>query len=213
MAQLLLIHHALGLTHAVRRLAAAWRDAGHEVSTPDLYDGNVFETIPEGLAYAKSVGSESLSAKGEDAAGDLAPGFVVCGISMGVIPSMRIGVSDDAVNGVVAVGSCLPGEFLEAPWPRSVPLRIIASKDDPFFRDEGDLEAAQELVATAADVRLKLMPGTEHLFMEASDPLSRAATERLYEVVLRMLEKADSLKPDSAEEENEDGDDLVWDLP
>lgn len=212
MAQLLLLHHALGLTHSVRRLAAAWRDAGHDVHTPDLYDGHVFGTIPEGVAYAQSQGFSAVAAKGEDAASDLSPGFVVCGLSLGVMPAMRLGVSNDAVSGVVAVGSCVPPSFLEAPWPRDVPLRIIASRDDPFFRDEGDLEAAQELVATAANARLKLMPGAEHLFMEAKDPLSRAATERLYEVVLRLLEKADSSQPESADDDSP-GDDFAWDLP
>lgn len=212
MAQLLLLHHVLGLTHGVRRLAAAWRDAGHEVHTPDLLNGKIFEDIPDALAYVESVGFETVTTRGEDAAGELSPGFVVCGLSLGVMAAMKIGVSDDAVNGVVAAGSCVPAAFLEAPWPRSVPLRIIASRDDAFFRDEGDLEAAQQLVATAADARLKLMPGSEHLFMETADPLSRAATERLYEVVLRMLERTDSLRPQSADEE-EDNDGFSWDLP
>ena len=33
-----LFHRALGLTDPVRRFAAALRDAGHTVHTPDLYD-------------------------------------------------------------------------------------------------------------------------------------------------------------------------------
>src|SRR5439155_387965 len=39
MAEVVVFHHALGLTDPVRRFAAALRDAGHTVRTPDLYDG------------------------------------------------------------------------------------------------------------------------------------------------------------------------------
>lgn len=215
MAQLLLIHHTLGLTPALRRLADAWRDAGHEVFAPDLFDGRVLETLPEGIEYAESVGFETLAARGEDAAGDLLPGFVACGVSLGALPAMRLAVSDDALTAVVAAGACVPAAFLGGPWPRAVSLRVIASEHDALFREEGDLEAARELTRTAADAKLKLMPGAEHLFMEAGDPDSRAATERLFEVVLRFLERADEALPGpEAGSGDESGDeDLSWDLP
>jgi len=49
-------HHALGLTEPVRAFAAAVRDAGHTVHTPDLFDGRTFHTIEDGMAHAQAIG-------------------------------------------------------------------------------------------------------------------------------------------------------------
>ena len=56
MAEVLLFHHALGLTEGVLAFADGIRQAGHTVHTPDLYDGHTFTTVDEGLAYARKVG-------------------------------------------------------------------------------------------------------------------------------------------------------------
>ena len=45
MAEVLLFHHAQGLTPGVRAFADELRAAEHTVHTPDLYDGATFETI------------------------------------------------------------------------------------------------------------------------------------------------------------------------
>ena len=56
MAEVVLFHHALGLTNPVHRFAAALRDAGHTVHTPDLYDGRMFDTIEDGMAHSEEIG-------------------------------------------------------------------------------------------------------------------------------------------------------------
>ncbi len=43
MAEVLLLHHAQGLTTGVEDFAEELRRAGHVVHTPDLYDGNTFD--------------------------------------------------------------------------------------------------------------------------------------------------------------------------
>ncbi|MGO1319446.1 MAG: dienelactone hydrolase family protein, partial [Galactobacter sp.] len=192
---------------------SAWRSAGHEVVTPDLYDGITFDDVSSGVAHAQSLEPGSLDAAAADAAGVLAPGFVVCGISLGAIPAMRLAVDDDGVAAVVLAGSCLGPEFLDAPWPASVPLRIFASRGDVSFRDEGDLDAARIHVASDADAKLKLLPGEEHLFMEADDPASVAATSHLFEAVLRLLDRIDEDLPAGADEEEDRAEGVVWDLP
>ena len=209
MAELLLLHHALGVTPALQRLAARFRDAGHTVVLPDLFEGQVFGTVEEGMAHVESVGMDTLAARGEDTASDLDPGFVVCGISLGAIAAQRIGVDHDAVAAVMAVSSCLPPGYLPGPWPHSVPLRVVASKGDTMFNEEGDLDAARGYV-DAGVARLKLLDGGEHLFMEANDPDSVAATAWLTETLLHLLDRVDEDRPlsEPTEEERE-----IWDLP
>ena len=48
----LLFHHAQGLTAGVRSFADVLREAGHTVVVPDFYDGRTFATLDEGMAHA-----------------------------------------------------------------------------------------------------------------------------------------------------------------
>jgi len=50
---------------------------------------------------------------------------------------------------------------------------------DPWFVDEGDLDAARELVASAAKATLFLYPGSGHLFADSSRPDYDAAAAAL----------------------------------
>ena len=54
MAEVLLFHHAQGLTPGVVAFADELRAAGHTVHTPDLFDGRTFDSIDEGMAYVKA---------------------------------------------------------------------------------------------------------------------------------------------------------------
>lgn len=56
MAEVVLFHHALGLTPGVVAFAGKLRDAGHTVHTPDLFAGRTFGSIEEGMAYAEEIG-------------------------------------------------------------------------------------------------------------------------------------------------------------
>ena len=56
MAEVLLFHHALGQTVGFHAFADELRQAGHTVHTPDLFEGQTFSTIDEGVAYAGEVG-------------------------------------------------------------------------------------------------------------------------------------------------------------
>ena len=49
MAEVLLFHHAQGLTPGVVAFADELRAAGHTVHTPDLFDGRTFGSIDEGM--------------------------------------------------------------------------------------------------------------------------------------------------------------------
>jgi dienelactone hydrolase len=56
MAELLLFHHALGLTPGVLAFADRLRAAGHTVRAPDLFDGEVFTSLVEGVRHAEHIG-------------------------------------------------------------------------------------------------------------------------------------------------------------
>ena len=60
---------------------------------------------------------------------------------------------------------------------------------DPFFAEDGDLDAARELVATTSEAELFIYPGDQHLFADSGLPsYDRAAEMLLTERVLAFLD-------------------------
>ncbi len=188
MAEMLLFHHAHGLTTGLEDFAGTLRDAGHTVHTPDLFEGRVFDSLDDGLDYAGALGFDALMRRGADAAAVLPPGLVYLGFSLGVMPAQLLAQTRGGARGALLLHSCLPaGEF--GGWPAGVPVQIHAMEEDPFFAGEGDLEAARDLTGTAAGAELFLYPGGGHLFADRSLPsYDAAATALLTRRVLSFLE-------------------------
>ena len=88
MAEILLFHHAQGLTEGVEAFADELRAAGHTVQTPDLYEGRTFPSLNSGVAFAQEVGFGEIIARGERAA----EGFdgTLIGISLGALPAQAL---------------------------------------------------------------------------------------------------------------------------
>lgn len=193
MAEVLLFHHAQGLTEGVTAFADQLRAAGHTVHTPDLFDGRTFATIDEGMAHVESVGFEALRERGVRAADELPVELVYVGFSLGVIPAQTLAQTRPGARGAVLCYSCLPvsGEWAIGPWPERVPVQIHGMDADPIFVGEGDIEAAREIVRTADDAELFLYPGDQHYFADSSLPSYDAdATALLLERVLGLLVRA-----------------------
>ena len=73
MSEILLYHHVQGLTEGVRSFADELRQAGHTVHTPDVFDGRTFETLEDGMAYARETGFGALAERGVAAADGIRP--------------------------------------------------------------------------------------------------------------------------------------------
>jgi len=190
MAEVLLFHHAQGLTRGVHAFADALRTAGHTVHTPDLFEGQTFGSIDEGLAYVQGVGFEVMQERGVRAADALPSGLVYAGFSLGVMPAQKLAQTRPGARGALLFSSCLPvsGEWAIGPWPEGVPVQIHGMDADPIFIDEGDVDAAREIVATADDAELFLYPGDQHYFADSSLPsFDPEATALLTRRVLEFL--------------------------
>ena len=178
MAEVLLLHHAQGLTTGVVAFADRLREAGHTVHTPDLYDGRTFETLDDGLANAGKIGFGNVLEAGVRAADDLPDGLVYAGFSMGVMAAQKLSQTRAGARGALFFHSCLPVSEFGTSWPADVPVQIHGMDKDPVFVDEGDIDAARELVASGAPAELFLYPGNQHLFADESlssyDPTAAA---------------------------------------
>jgi dienelactone hydrolase len=189
MANVVLFHHVQGLTPGVEHFADQLRASGHSVLTPDLFEGRTFSSIEPGLEYVRDIGFDTVLERGR-LAGESAPAdSVYAGFSLGVMPAQCLAQTRPGARGALLYHSCLPvSEF--GTWPDGVPVQIHSMDADPFFVEEGDIEAARELVASVEGAELFLYPGAEHLF--ADDSLAsydEAAAALLLERTLAFLEE------------------------
>ena len=171
MTEILLFHHALGLTPGVTEFADRLRAAGHIVHTPDLYDGHTFRTVEDGVGYARETGFGTILERGVGAADGLPTELTYAGFSLGVMPAQKLAQTRPGARGALLLEACLPAsEFGSGSWPTGVPVQIHGMEDDPSFAGEGDLDAARALVEEADDAELFLYPGDQHLFADTSLP-------------------------------------------
>ncbi|WP_431321130.1 dienelactone hydrolase family protein [Rhizobium sp. YTU87027] len=182
MAEVVLFHHALGLTQGVIALAEDLRAAGHVVHAPDLFVGRVFDTLDQGVQHAQEIGFGEIIQRGARAVDGLASELVYVGLSLGVLPAQYLAQARAGARGAVFLHACLPRSEFGSAWPKDLPAQIHAMDADPFFVGDGDIAAAKALVAESADVRLFLYPGDAHLFSDRSlaafDPAAAAVLER-----------------------------------
>jgi dienelactone hydrolase len=190
MTEILLFHHALGLTPGVVAFADELRAAGHTVHTPDLYDGKTFDTLEEGMAHATAIGFEEILDRSVALADALPGDLVYAGMSLGEMAAQKLAQTRPGARGALLFYSCIPisGEWAFGPWPDGVPVQIHGMDADPIFVGEGDVDAAREIVASATDAELFLYPGDQHYFADSSLPsYDPEATALLLERVKEFL--------------------------
>ena len=188
MAEVLLFHHAQGLTPGIVAFADQLRAAGHTVHTPDLFEGRTFGSIDEGMAYVGSVGFEAMRERGVSVANDLPAELAYLGFSLGAMPAQKLAQTRPGARAAILFYSAIPvsGEWAFGPWPVNVPVQVHGMDHDPIFVGEGDVEAAREIVAAAADGDLFLYPGDQHYFADSSLPSYDAVATKL--AIGRVLE-------------------------
>ena len=188
MSEILLYHHVQGLTEGVQSFADGLRQAGHTVHTPDLFDGRTFETLEDGMGFAREAGFGALAERGVAAADGIRPDVVYAGFSFGVMMAQQLAQTRDGARGALLMYSCLPVSEFGAAWPAGVPVQVHGKEADEFFLE--DVDAARALVESSDQAELFLYPGEEHLFADSSlQAFDPAAAALLTERVLAFLER------------------------
>ena len=192
MAEVLVFHHAQGLTPGMHAFADGLRAAGHVIHLPDLFEGRTFASIEEGVAHIEAVGFDEMRERGVRLADALPENLVYAGFSFGVLPAQKLAQTRPGAGGALLFYSCIPisGQWAFGPWPEGVPVQIHGMDNDPIFVGEGDIDAAREIVEKVSDAELFLYPGDQHYFADSSLPsYDAAATALLTKRVLTFLER------------------------
>jgi dienelactone hydrolase len=191
MAEVLLFHHAQGLTDGCVSFADELRAAGHVVHAPDLYDGNTFTELDDGVGYAKQVGFDTIMERGRLAADSLPNDLVYAGFSLGAMPAQMLAQTRPGAKGALLFHSAIPPSEFGGPWPQGLPLQIHLMEADEWAL-EGDLDAAREIDETVESAELFLYPGDRHLFADSSLPdYDESAATVLKKRVLGFLDRVD----------------------
>jgi dienelactone hydrolase len=185
MAEVVLFHHAQGLTPGVVEFADEVRRAGHTVHTPDLFGGRTFGSIEAGMQYAEEVGfPDGVLDRAAEAVDRLPAGLVYGGFSLGVVAAQSLAQTRPGARGALLFYSCVPVAAFGTAWPAGVPVQVHGMDADPIFVGEGDIDAARALVGEADHAELFLYPGDQHYFADSSLPsydpgAARLLTERV----------------------------------
>ena len=171
MAEVLLFHHAQGLTHGCLSFADRLRAAGHVVHAPDLYDGKTFTELADGVRFAEQVGFDTIIERGRLAADGLPNEIAYAGFSLGVLPAQMLAQTRPGSKGALLFHSCVPTSEFGRPWPQGVPLQIhMMDADEWVLPPNEDLDVARQLDETIESAELFLYPGDRHLFADDSLP-------------------------------------------
>ena len=180
MAEILLFHHAGGLTEGVVAFAQTLRDSGHTVHTPDLFGGRTFDDVHDGVAYAGSVGEESFAARATEIAASMPSDLVYGGMSMGAARAAEQLLARPGAKGAFFLYGAIAPSWWGATWPAGVPSQAHVTEGDVWR--EPDAEA--EYLAEVPGAELFVYPGSGHLFAEPGHPdydeaVARLATKRV----------------------------------
>ncbi|MGH2774763.1 MAG: dienelactone hydrolase family protein [Actinomycetota bacterium] len=185
MTELVLFHHAQGLTAGCLSFADELRAAGHLVHAPDLYDGKTFTELADGMAYAKQVGFETVIERGRLATDSLPNKIVYAGLSLGVLPAQMLAQTRPGAKGALLLHASVPTSEFGGPWPDGVPLQMHTMEDDEL----GDVDVARDLAETIEGAELFVYPGDRHLFSDSSLPdYDEGAATLLKQRVLSLLD-------------------------
>ncbi len=188
MTELILFHHAQGLTDGVLAFADEIRRAGHRVTVPDLFEGATFTSIEAGVAHAKSIGFGEITARGEAAAANLPSNIVYAGFSLGAVPAQKLAQTRSGALGAILYHGVVPVSEFSPSWSSNVALQMHFTQNDPW--SEEDIEVTQDLADTVPGGELYLYPGTGHLIADSSlSEYDAAATALILERTVGFLER------------------------
>jgi len=181
----ILFHHAQGLTEGVLEFAQRLRDAGHDVATPDLYQGRIFDTLDAGVANAEAIGFDTIIERGVAAAEALPADSVYAGFSLGTLPAQKLAQSRRGARGALLYHGGLPAATLGSAWPAGTALQIHAAAEDEWV----DLLEVEELAENAGHAELFIYPGSAHLVADSSlDEYDEEMAELILERSIRFLD-------------------------
>ena len=131
-SEVAVFHSALGLRPGLLQWVDCLRAAGHNVSSPDLYDGDVFDDASGAIAKIQELGFDEILLRSRRAVADLPHETAYIGFSNGGACAELVAATRPGARGVVLIGAPLPIRDLGwTAWPPGVPVQVHFGEEDP----------------------------------------------------------------------------------
>ncbi|GAB2955383.1 MULTISPECIES: dienelactone hydrolase family protein [Streptomyces] len=185
---IMLFHSTYGLRPAVHRAADRLRAAGHEVWTPDLFDGRTFDTVEEGMAFNQELGKEELLKRAVLAAAPYSErGLVYAGFSLGAATAQTLALGDANARGLLLLHGT--SDIAATASVDDLPVQLHVAEPDAFETDDWLSAWYLQMRKAGADVEVHRYPGAGHLYTDSDLPdYDEEAAEATWRVALGFLE-------------------------
>ncbi|MEU6886201.1 dienelactone hydrolase family protein [Streptomyces viridosporus] len=185
---IMLFHSTYGLGPAVHRAADRLRAAGHEVFTPDLFEGRTFTTVEEGMAYREETGKEELLRRAVLAAAPYSErGLVYAGFSFGASVAQTLALGDGHARGLLLLHGT--SDIAANASVDDLPVQLHVAEPDPFETDDWLSAWYLQMRRAGADVEMYRYAGAGHLYTDPDLPdWDEEAAEATWRVALGFLE-------------------------
>ncbi|GGT23219.1 dienelactone hydrolase family protein [Streptomyces purpureus] len=185
---IMLFHSVYGPRPAVRDAADRLREAGHQVHTPDLYDGATASTMEEALALKERIGKEELLKRAILAAAPYSErGLVYMGFSLGASIAQTLALGDEKARGLVLLHGT--SDIAENASADELPVQLHVADPDPFESHDWLTAWYLRMGRAGADTEVYRYPGAGHLYTDPDLPdYDKAAAEQTWRITLAFLE-------------------------
>ncbi len=185
---IMLFHSTYGLRPAVRDAADRLRAAGHEVWTPDLFEGRTFETVEEGMAFKDELGRDELLRRAVLAAAPYSErGLVYAGFSLGAATAQTLALGDGRARGLLLLHGT--SDIAETASVDELPVQLHVADPDAFEPDDWLTAWYLRMGKAGADVEIHRYAGAGHLYTDPGLPdHDEEAAEATWRVALGFLE-------------------------
>ncbi|MET7622207.1 dienelactone hydrolase family protein [Streptomyces sp. NPDC005408] len=185
---IMLFHSTYGLRPAVESAAERLRAAGHEVWTPDLFEGRTFDTVEEGRAYKDEVGVDELLKRAIVAAAPHSEqGLVYAGFSLGAAIAQTLALGDAKARGLLLLHGT--SDIAEGTSVDELPVQLHVADPDAFEPHDWLTAWYLQMGKAGADVEVHRYPGAGHLYTDPELPdYDEEAAEQTWRVALGFLD-------------------------
>jgi dienelactone hydrolase len=185
---IMLFHSTYGLRPAVEAAAERLRGAGHEVWTPDLFEGRTFDTVEEGMAHRDEIGKDELLKRAVLAAAPYSDrGLVYAGFSFGASTAQTLALGDEKAKGLLLLHGT--SDLAENASADELPVQLHVAEPDPFETDDWLTAWYLQMRRAGADVEVYRYAGAGHLYTDPDLPdYDEEAAEATWRVALGFLE-------------------------
>ncbi|MER5254876.1 MULTISPECIES: dienelactone hydrolase family protein [unclassified Streptomyces] len=185
---IMLFHSTYGLRPAVHAAADRLRAAGHEVWTPDLFDGRTFDTVEEGMAFKDELGKDELLKRAILAAAPYSErGLVYAGFSLGAATAQTLALGDDKARGLLLLHGT--SDIAENTTVDELPVQLHVAEPDQFETDDWLSAWYLQMGRAGADVEVYRYAGAGHLYTDPDlDDYDAEAAESTWRTAIGFLE-------------------------